>query len=176
VATGGCVIIRRAWGECKIKSVLLRRRCSLEGKIWCLDKCIFIIENQVEQLFTSRDSLLGEPMFKVEYDDTKRRCKRKTKQRKKGKLSAALAKNSSTELTLLSLRGSKLCITITGTLLLAPLHEGMRFKVAQHTEVPARLSALWVAVSLVAQSILECLTVDASQAGVVGEMVIMFWE
>jgi hypothetical protein len=53
----------------------------LEGKIWCLDKCNFIIENQVEKVFTSRDSLLGEPMFKIEYDDTKRRCKRKMKQR-----------------------------------------------------------------------------------------------
>jgi hypothetical protein len=43
--------------------------------------------------------LLGEPMLKVKYDDTKRRCKRKTKQRQKEKLSAALAENSSTELT-----------------------------------------------------------------------------
>jgi hypothetical protein len=99
VATGGDVIIRRTWGECKIKSVLLRRRCSMEGKIWCLDKCNFVIENQVEQVFTSRDSLLGEPMFKVEYDETKRRCKRKMKQRQKEKLSAALAENSSTGLT-----------------------------------------------------------------------------
>jgi hypothetical protein len=72
VATSGCVIIRRAWGECKVKSVLLRRRWSLEGKIWWLGKCNFITENQVEQVFTSRDSLLGEPMFKVEYDDTKK--------------------------------------------------------------------------------------------------------
>jgi hypothetical protein len=77
------VIIRRAWGECKVKSILLRRRCSLEGKICCLNKCNFVIENQVEQVFTSRDSLLGEPMFKVEYDDTKRRCKRKTKKGRK---------------------------------------------------------------------------------------------
>jgi hypothetical protein len=72
VATGGCVIIRRAWGECKVKSILLRGRCSLEGKIWWLDKCDFITENQVKQVFTSRDSLLGEPIFKVEYDDTKK--------------------------------------------------------------------------------------------------------
>jgi hypothetical protein len=93
------VIIRRAWGECKVKSVLLRRRCSLEGKIWYLDKGNIITENQVEQVFTSRDSLLGEPMFKVEYDDTKRRCKRKVKQRQKEKLNATLAENSSTELT-----------------------------------------------------------------------------
>jgi hypothetical protein len=93
------VIIRRAWGECMVKSVLLRRRCSLDGKIWCLDKCNFIIENQVEQVFTSRDSLQGELMFKVEYSDTKKRCKRKMKQRQKEKLSATLAENSSTELT-----------------------------------------------------------------------------
>jgi hypothetical protein len=52
----------------------------LEGKIWWLDKCNFITENQVEHVFTSRDSLLGEPIFKVEYDDKKRRCKRKMKQ------------------------------------------------------------------------------------------------
>jgi hypothetical protein len=93
------VIIRRERGECKVKYVLLRRRCSLEGKIWCLDKCNFVIENQVEQVFTSRDSLLGEPMFKVEYDDTKRRYKRKMKLRQKEKLSTALAENSSMELT-----------------------------------------------------------------------------
>jgi hypothetical protein len=62
-------------GECKVKSILLRRRCSLKGKTWCLDKCNFVIENQVEQVFTSRDSLLGEPMFKVEYDDTKKEMK-----------------------------------------------------------------------------------------------------
>jgi hypothetical protein len=99
VATSGCVIIIRAWGECKVKSVLLRRKCSLEGKIWCLDKCNFVIENQAKQVFTSRDSLLGEPMLKVEYDDTKRKCKRKTKQRQKEKLSAALAENSLMGLT-----------------------------------------------------------------------------
>jgi hypothetical protein len=66
------VIIRRAWGGCKVKSVLLRRRCSLEGKIWWLGKCNFETENQVEQVFTCRDSLLGEPVFKVEYDYTKK--------------------------------------------------------------------------------------------------------
>jgi hypothetical protein len=70
-AIGGHVIIKRAWGECKVKSILLRRRCSLEGKIWWLDKCNFIPKNQIEQVFTSRDSLLGKPMFKVEYDETK---------------------------------------------------------------------------------------------------------
>jgi hypothetical protein len=56
----------------------------LKGKIWWLDKCNFITENQVEQVFTSRDSLLGEPMFKVEYDDKKRDVKGKqNKGRKK---------------------------------------------------------------------------------------------
>jgi hypothetical protein len=38
VAIGGHVRTRIAWGECKVKSVLLRRRCSLEGKIWWLNK------------------------------------------------------------------------------------------------------------------------------------------
>jgi hypothetical protein len=38
-------------------------------------------------------------MFKVKYDNTKRRCKRKMKQRQKEKFSATLAENSSTELT-----------------------------------------------------------------------------
>jgi hypothetical protein len=95
VATGGRVIIRRVWSECKIKSVLLRRRCSLEGKIWCLDKCNFVIENQVEQVFTSRVLLLGEPMLKVEYVDTKKemqkenltKAERKTQRNTSGKLS-----------------------------------------------------------------------------------------
>jgi hypothetical protein len=72
VATGGHVIIRRVWGECKVKSILLRRWCSLEGKIWWLDKCNFVTKNQVEQVFTSRDSLLDEQMFKVKYNDTKK--------------------------------------------------------------------------------------------------------
>jgi hypothetical protein len=48
--------------------------------------------------------------------------------------------------------------------------------VAQHTEVATWLSALWVAVSLAAQSILGHLPIDASQVGVVGEMVARFWE
>jgi hypothetical protein len=46
--------------------------------------------------------------------------------------------------------------------------------VAQQTEVAIGLSALWAAVSLAAQSILERLPVDAPQAGVVGEMVAQF--
>jgi hypothetical protein len=74
------------------------------------------------------------------------------------------------ELTLLSLRGSELCITITGAPSLVPLHEGMRFAVA------IQLSTLWAAMSLAAQSILRCLPIDVSQAGVVGEMVVQFWE
>jgi hypothetical protein len=52
----------------------------------------------------------------------------------------------------------------------------MRFAAAQHIEVATQLSALWVAVSLAAQSILGHLPVDVSQAGVVGEMVVRFWE
>jgi hypothetical protein len=79
VATGGRVMSRRVWGECKVKSVLLRRRCSLEGKIWWLDKCNFVTENQVEQVFTSRDSLQGEPMSKVEYVDTKKEIQKENK-------------------------------------------------------------------------------------------------
>jgi hypothetical protein len=38
VTIDGCVRTRRAWGECKVKSVLLKRSCSLEGKIWWLNK------------------------------------------------------------------------------------------------------------------------------------------
>jgi hypothetical protein len=77
VALGARVIIRRVWGEYKVKSVQFRRRCSLEGKIWWLDKCNFVTENKVEQVFRSRDSLLGEPMFKVKYDDTKKDMQKK---------------------------------------------------------------------------------------------------
>jgi hypothetical protein len=39
-----------------------------------------------------------------------------------------------------------------------------------------RLSALWVAVTLAAQSILGCMLIGVSQAGVVGEMVARFQE
>jgi hypothetical protein len=54
----------------------------------------FITENQVEQVFTSRDLLLGEPMFKVEYDDIKKemqkenetRVEKKTQRNTSGKL------------------------------------------------------------------------------------------
>jgi hypothetical protein len=80
------------------------------------------------------------------------------------------------ELTLLSLWVSELCMSITGILPQASLHLGMHFAVAQHIEVAARLSTLWVAVSLAALYILGCLPVDVSQAGVVGEMVARFWE
>jgi hypothetical protein len=69
-----------------------------------------------------------------------------------------------------------LCITITGAPLLAPLYEGMRVAATQHTEVATRLSVLWSVVSLAAQSMLGFLPIDASQAGVVGKMVIQFWE
>jgi hypothetical protein len=52
----------------------------------------------------------------------------------------------------------------------------MHFVVAQHIEVAMRLSALWAAVSLAAQSIRGCLPIDVSQASVVGEMVARFRE
>jgi hypothetical protein len=54
----------------------------------------------------------------------------------------------------------------------SPLHDGMRFAAAQHTEVATRLSMLWEAMSLAAQSILGHLPVDVSQVGVAGEMVV----
>jgi hypothetical protein len=65
-----------------------------------------------------------------------------------------------------------MCITITGAPPLAPLHVGMRFTMAQHSKVATRLSVLWVAVSLATQSILGCIPIDASQAGIIGEMVV----
>jgi hypothetical protein len=46
------------------------------------------------------------------------------------------------ELTLLSIRDSKLCITIIGAPLLTPLHERMRLTVAQHAKMATRLSML----------------------------------
>jgi hypothetical protein len=52
----------------------------------------------------------------------------------------------------------------------------MCFLVAHHTEVAMRLSDIWAVVSLVAQSILDRLPVDASQSGVVGLMVARFQE
>jgi hypothetical protein len=69
-----------------------------------------------------------------------------------------------------------LCITITSAPPLAPLHKGMRFAATQHTEVATRLSMLRAAVSLAAQSILGQLPIDVSQAGVVGEIDVLFWE
>jgi hypothetical protein len=80
------------------------------------------------------------------------------------------------ELILLSLRGSKLRITITSAPRLAPLHEGMHFVVAQQTEVATQLSTLRAVVSLAAQSILGHLPIDISQAGIVGVMVVRFQE
>jgi hypothetical protein len=62
------------------------------------------------------------------------------------------------ELTLMSLKGSELCMTITSTLPQAPLPEGMCSAVAQHTEVAMRLSALWGAESLAAQFVLGACT------------------
>jgi hypothetical protein len=53
-------------------------------------------------------------------------------------------------------------MSITGAPSQTPLHEGMRFAAAHHTEVVVRLSALWVEVSLAAQSILVRLPVDVS--------------
>jgi hypothetical protein len=74
------------------------------------------------------------------------------------------------ELTLLSLRGSELCVTIIGAPSMAPLHE------SSGSEVATWLSVRWAAVSLAAQSILGCLPIDASPTGVVGEMVVKFQE
>jgi hypothetical protein len=69
-----------------------------------------------------------------------------------------------------------LCITIIGAPPLTPLRKGMRFATAQHTEVATRLSVLRAVVSLVAQSILGHLPIDVSQAGVVEEIDVLFWE
>jgi hypothetical protein len=66
------------------------------------------------------------------------------------------------ELTLLSLRVSKLCMTITGTLPQPPLPEGMCFAIAQHIELAMLLFVLWMAVSLAAQSMLRCLLIEGS--------------
>jgi hypothetical protein len=54
------------------------------------------------------------------------------------------------ELTLLSLRGSELCMTIIGAPSQASLYEGMWFVAARHIEVAMRLSSLSEAVSLTA--------------------------
>jgi hypothetical protein len=48
------------------------------------------------------------------------------------------------ELTFLSIRGSELCSTMIGSLPRAPLHEGMCFVEAWHTEVASEFSVLWV--------------------------------
>jgi hypothetical protein len=52
------------------------------------------------------------------------------------------------ELIFLSIRGSELCITVTGAPPRAPLHEGMHFAVARHTKVASQFSVLRAAVSL----------------------------
>jgi hypothetical protein len=44
VTIGGRVRTRRAWGEFKVKSALLRRRCNMDDKIWWLNKCNFVTE------------------------------------------------------------------------------------------------------------------------------------
>jgi hypothetical protein len=54
------------------------------------------------------------------------------------------------------------------------LHEGMQFVASHHPEVVMQLPALWAAVSLASQSILECSPIDVSQADVMGEMVARF--
>jgi hypothetical protein len=59
------------------------------------------------------------------------------------------------ELTLLNLRGSKLCMTINGAPPQTPIYMGLRFVAAHETKVVMRLSVHWAAVSLAAQSILE---------------------
>jgi hypothetical protein len=80
------------------------------------------------------------------------------------------------ELTLLWLRGSKLCLTMVGALLQGPLHKGMRFVVAHYTGVAMRLLVLWAVVFSAVQSMLRCLPIEVLQADVVVEMVAMFQE
>jgi small ligand-binding sensory domain FIST len=72
--------------------------------------------------------------------------------------------------------GSELCITVTGSLPPATLHEGMRFAAARYTKVASQFSTLRVAVSFAAQSIIGHLSIDVPQAGVVGEIVARFRE
>jgi hypothetical protein len=64
------------------------------------------------------------------------------------------------ECTLLHLRGSELCMTITDTPPQIPLYEEMRFVAAHHTKVAMWLSVLWQAVSLAAHSVLGRLHID----------------
>jgi hypothetical protein len=64
------------------------------------------------------------------------------------------------ELTFLSIMGSELSITVTSSSSRAPLHEGMRFVVARHTEVASQFSTIPAAVSLAAQSIISHLPMD----------------
>jgi hypothetical protein len=77
-------------------------------------------------------------------------------------------------LTLLSIKGSELCIKITVAPPLTPLNEGVRLVVARHAEMATWLSVLCVAVSLAAHYVLKCLPVDAPQASIAGEIVVGF--
>jgi hypothetical protein len=72
--------------------------------------------------------------------------------------------------------GSELCITVTSSPPRAPLHEAMRFAVARYAEAASQFSTLQAAVSLAAQSIISHVTIDVSQACVVGEIVARFQE
>jgi hypothetical protein len=57
-----------------------------------------------------------------------------------------------------------------------PLHEGMCFAVACHTKMAMQLAALWVAMSLAAQSVLGRSSTEAFQVDVVGKMLAKFRE
>jgi hypothetical protein len=74
----------------------------------------------------------------------------------------------------LCIRLSELCLTIVGTPLQGPLHEGMWFPVACHTEVAMRLAVLWVVVSSATQFVFACLPAEVFQADVMGKMVAQF--
>jgi hypothetical protein len=52
----------------------------------------------------------------------------------------------------------------------------MHLAAAQHAEMATRLSTLWAVVSLATYSILGRSPVDAPQVGIVGEIVVQFWE
>jgi hypothetical protein len=65
-------------------------------------------------------------------------------------------------------------MTIVGTLLQGPLHEGMRLVAARYIGVAMQLSALWVVVSSAAQSLLGHLPVEVVHTDVVGEMIAKF--
>jgi hypothetical protein len=77
-------------------------------------------------------------------------------------------RSPSQELALLLIRGSKLCLTIVGTLKWGSLHEGMWFAAAYHTEMAMQLAVLWTTVSSGSQSVLGRSPSKALQAHVVG--------